>query len=79
MASHRASMDRAHRTFAGLIHRFYHTNFASSFLLDAMPDFDMRRGVMSVLAGDVWRDDNPFQELLLKARGRRPRGAAKGN
>ena len=27
-----------------------------------------RRGVMTVLAGDVWRADNPFQESLLRAR-----------
>jgi flavin-dependent dehydrogenase len=30
----------------------------------------MLRGVMSVLAGDVWRHDNPFQEQLLRARQR---------
>jgi hypothetical protein len=32
-----------------------------------MPMYD---GVLTVLAGDVWRRDNPFQELLLRARQR---------
>ncbi len=73
MSDHVAQMDRSHRTFAGLIHRFYHTTFAQSFFLGEMPEFEMRRGVMSVLAGDVWREDNPFQELLLKARRTSPK------
>jgi len=66
--AHHAAMDRAHRTFANLILRFYHSGFAQRFFLEENPDFEMRHGVMSVLAGDVWRFDNPFQELLLKMR-----------
>ena len=65
---HGRSMNRAYRTFAALIERFYHSNFVDSFFLRGMPDYDMRRGVMSVLAGDVWRTGNPFQEMLLSGR-----------
>jgi hypothetical protein len=31
-------------------------------------DQPLRRGIMSVLAGDVWREGNPFQDMLLAAR-----------
>ena len=68
MDAHQESMDRAVRTFAALVHRFYHSNFVNSFFLTEAPPTEMRRGIMSVLAGDVWRHDNPFQEMLLNSR-----------
>lgn len=71
--AHHESMRRAYATFAGLVERFYHTNFAESYFLGGDLGEDLRRGVMSVLAGDVWRHDNPFQDMLLSAR-RRGRG-----
>lgn len=66
--AHRASMDRAYLTFSKLIHRFYNSNFASSFFLQKGLGDELRQGVMSVLAGDVWRTDNRFQEMLLNSR-----------
>ncbi|MDG2150181.1 MAG: NAD(P)/FAD-dependent oxidoreductase [Planctomycetota bacterium] len=72
-AEYRPPMDRALRSFSALLDRFYHTRFADTVLLGPSTDNTMRHGVMSVLAGDVWRDDNPFQELLLKARPRASR------
>ncbi len=68
MHGHQAEMDRAVKTFAALIHRFYHSNFINSFFLKEAPQTEVRRGIMSVLAGDVWRRDNPFQEMLLNSR-----------
>ncbi|MBL9075889.1 MAG: tryptophan 7-halogenase [Planctomycetes bacterium] len=68
MRRHDAAMDRAYRTFAAMIDRFYHSSFAETMFLSDTKDQPMRRGVMSVLAGDVWREGNPFQELLLSAR-----------
>jgi len=68
MDEHQAGMDRAVKTFAALIHRFYHSNFVNSFFLTETPPTEMRKGIMSVLAGDVWRHDNPFQEMLLNSR-----------
>ena len=35
------------------------------------PDPDLRAGLISVLAGDVWRTDNRFQDMLLGATRRR--------
>jgi flavin-dependent dehydrogenase len=71
LAEHVQSMDRAYRTFAGLIDRFYNTQIAQTLFLGKVEGMPGRSGVMSVLAGDVWRSDNPFQEMLLGAK-RRP-------
>lgn len=69
MQRHDAAMERAYRTFAALIDRFYNSNFAETmFLTPNTHDQPLRRGIMSVLAGDVWRDGNPFQDMLLAAR-----------
>jgi len=66
---HDAGMERAYRTFAALIDRFYNSNFAETmFLGQNTQDQPLRRGIMSVLAGDVWREGNPFQDMLLAAR-----------
>jgi flavin-dependent dehydrogenase len=69
-AGQQAYMDRAYRTFAALIDRFYNTRFATTVFLSQAEGLPMYRGVVSVLAGDVWRVDNPFQEMLLAARSR---------
>ncbi len=71
------SMDRAYGTFSGLVERFYNTHFAESYFLGSDLGDELRNGVMSVLAGDVWRRDNTFQDMLLRSRrrpGRRPAG-----
>lgn len=70
LTKYHASMNRAYATFAGLVERFYNTRFAESYFLGADLGADLRRGVMSVLAGDVWRYDNAFQDMLLSARRR---------
>ncbi len=68
LRQHDAGMDRAYRTFAALIDRFYNTNFGETMFLSDSKDQPLRRGIMSVLAGDVWRAGNPFQDMLLAAR-----------
>lgn len=73
LEEHQASTDRAVKTFHALIHRFYHSNFVNSFFLQEAPQYEMRKEIVTVLAGDVWRYDNPFQDLLLKSRPRKPR------
>lgn len=71
LLAHEASMERAYLTFAALIDRFYNTQIAQTLFLGNVEGMPGRPGVMSVLAGDVWRSDNPFQEMLLGAK-RRP-------
>ncbi len=64
-----AHMDRAYEAFSRFIHRFYHTNLIDNVLLAEQHTSQVfRSGVISVLAADVWRDDNPFQNMLLSAR-----------
>ena len=70
LLGHGESMERAYRTFAALIDRFYNSRFATAVFLGDAEGMPMYRGVLSVLAGDVWRTGNPFQEQLLNARQR---------
>src|SRR5690606_37374165 len=57
-------------TFAAIIDRFYHTHFARHFFFGSTTDARLEREVTSVLAGDVWRDDNSFQRMLARSRRR---------
>ena len=59
---------RAYETFASLVYRFYNTNFVDNMIFGAPDKGRFRAGVISVLAGDVFRHDNPFQEMLLRSR-----------
>jgi hypothetical protein len=61
-------MKRAYDTFAGLVYRFYNTKFVDNIIFGAPKDGRFRDGVISVLAGDVYREDNPFQEMLLQSK-----------
>jgi flavin-dependent dehydrogenase len=70
LSEHCRELERAYATFRALVERFYNSNFGASYFLGGDLGDDLRRGVMSVLAGDVWRRDNPFQEMLLSARRR---------
>ncbi len=61
-------MRPAYDTFEQLIRRFYHTRIVAHLFFAAEPDPALRRGLISVLAGDVWRRDNPFQTMLETSR-----------
>ncbi|MCA9583578.1 MAG: hypothetical protein KC416_17385, partial [Myxococcales bacterium] len=63
-------MHHAYRAFGSLIHRFYNTRIVNNILFHQNPDPNIRAGLISVLAGDVWRDDNPFMDLILGGRQR---------
>lgn len=63
-------IDRGYSAFERMVDRFYNSNLIDNFLFAEDPPRRMREGFVSVLAGDVWRDDNPFQALLMKARRR---------
>jgi flavin-dependent dehydrogenase len=68
LSGHVADMERAYATFGALIQRFYHSRIAHTLFLSDPGEASARHGVLSVLAGDVWRHDNPFQEMLLGAK-----------
>ena len=62
-------MERAYQSFGRFIWRFYNSRLVDNLLLAPHPvDQQFRRGIISVLAADVWRHDNPFQNMLLEAR-----------
>ncbi len=62
------SMKRGYDTFASLVYRFYNTRFVDNLIFGAPTEGRLRAGVVSVLAGDVFRENNEFQEMLLDSR-----------
>jgi len=57
----------AYRSFHTIAHRFYNSRLLDNVFFAADPDPELRAGLISLLAGDVWRDDNRFQKLMLAA------------
>ena len=68
MAPLHARMQRGYSTFSTVIDRFYHTRFVDHFIFGDAPDDAYTAGVTSVLAGDVFRTGNRFQDMLLDSR-----------
>jgi flavin-dependent dehydrogenase len=79
MAQHFEDLQPGYQAFAGIIDRFYHTNFVRHFFFGDAKDPRFEQEITSILAGDVWRSDNNFQQMLAKAhrRGSDPHGSAK--
>jgi flavin-dependent dehydrogenase len=65
LADHAAKMEIGYRTFAGLIHRFYNSGLVAKLFFADTVGQDLRPGITSVLAGDLWRTENAFQKILL--------------
>ncbi len=68
MAPLHTTMQRGYSTFSTVIDRFYHTRFVDHFIFGDAPDDSYTAGVTSVLAGDVFRTGNRFQDMLLDSR-----------
>ncbi len=71
------SMQRGYDAFLAIIDRFYHSNLVKHFIFGMVEEPEMKLGMLRVLAGDVWRDDNRFQGMLVSAR-RQPRRSEGG-
>lgn len=63
-----AKMSKGYEAFAAIIQRFYDTRFIEHFVFGNVKDEAIERGITSMLAGDVWRDDNSLQNALLSSR-----------
>ncbi len=63
-----AHMLRGYRTFGSIIQSFYDTNIVENLFFYEDPEEDAKRGFVSILAGDLWRTDNRFQEALINGR-----------
>lgn len=61
----------AYTAFGSLVGAFYQTKIVEHIFFAKDPDPEMRAGLISTLAGDVWRDDNEFQRMLLSSKRRR--------
>ncbi|MDB4974895.1 MAG: FAD-binding protein [Myxococcaceae bacterium] len=61
----------AYTTFGSLVGAFYQTKIVENIFFAKQPDPAIRQGLISTLAGDVWRDDNEFQKMLLSSKRRR--------
>jgi flavin-dependent dehydrogenase len=60
-------MGAAYRSFGSLVHSFYNTDIVRNIFFAESPIADLRSGLISLLAGDVWRGDNRFQSMLLRS------------
>jgi hypothetical protein len=68
MAQVHEHMAIAYRCFHSIAYRFYNSDLVGNLFLATEPDPGIRAGLITLLAGDVWRSDNRFQDLLLQAR-----------
>ena len=66
MAPMKAHMDHAYAVFNAVLRSFYHTKLVDNLFFYGDPDLKLRAGLISILAGDVWRDDNDFQKMILR-------------
>jgi flavin-dependent dehydrogenase len=64
----REQIERAYATFERVIRRFYRPGWVKAFFFAEEKPDRMLREITSILAGDVWRDDNQLQQLMLKAK-----------
>lgn len=67
MAAHAARMLIGYRSFAELIRRFYSAQLVQNLFFPETTGSPLRAGITSLLGGDFWRDDNPFQRMLLNS------------
>jgi flavin-dependent dehydrogenase len=70
------AMMPAYRVLGALVHRFYHSRMVNNVFFASRRDAHFRQGMMSTLAGDVWRPDNPFAAALMRSRRDVPEGFA---
>lgn len=68
---HARHLGHAYNVFATLINSFYHSSLLHGLFFAEEQDPILRKGLTSVLAGDVWRSDNPFQDKLMASKRRK--------
>lgn len=68
MAPVQRHMAHAYDALGALIHAFYHSRIVEHLFFHDAPEPEMRAGLVTMLAGDVWRTDNRFQNALLGGR-----------
>jgi flavin-dependent dehydrogenase len=61
-------MEVAYQSMSSLIYAFYHTGLLRQLFFAKRPDKELRAGLISLLALDVWRTDNKFYDVLMRSR-----------
>lgn len=60
--------DIGFQTMYALIYRFYHSSMIKNLVFEADRHERIKREITALLAGDLWEDNNLFQQGLLKSR-----------
>ncbi|MCA9610733.1 MAG: tryptophan 7-halogenase, partial [Myxococcales bacterium] len=68
MAPHTARMKHGYDVFATMINAFYRKRLLPDLFFTSEQSSELRRGMTSLLAGDLWREDNTFLEMLWRSR-----------
>ena len=63
----RSGWRSATETFAAIVYRFYHAELVERLFFQETEGEPLRAGITSVLGADFFRDDNPFQQMLLNS------------
>lgn len=71
MDAHALHMAHAYEAFATLVNSWYHTSLLHMLFFSPRPDPVWKKGLTAMLAGDVWRSDNAFQDMLMSSKRRR--------
>jgi flavin-dependent dehydrogenase len=67
LTEHAKRMEIGYKTFAAVVYRFYHAELVHRLFFQETEGEPLRAGITSVLGADFWRDDNPFQNMLLNS------------
>ncbi len=70
LKAHQHKMDHAYLTFERIIERFYRPGWIDNVLFSNEKSDQFERELNTIFAGYVWRDDNAYQNKLLKSRRR---------
>ncbi|MCB9595945.1 MAG: NAD(P)/FAD-dependent oxidoreductase [Sandaracinaceae bacterium] len=68
MSEHAAEMKHAYDVFATIILAFYRRRVLPDLFFTSEQSSVLRKGMTSILAGDVWRGDNDFLDMLWRSR-----------
>lgn len=78
-----AEINVATRVFVRMIDKFYHTRWIKNMFFAPNPPRRTQKEITTILAGDVWREDNQYQNLLLESsvtsRSEPPRASTPGS
>lgn len=67
LTSYFHEVNRACKVFTRMIEKFYNTNWIENMFFGENQPLKTQREITSILCGDIWRDDNQYQNMMLNA------------